>query len=109
MLMTPASKSSKKNMLKGSHTESMRTLASPTDLAAAGAHRGPSPARRSAAGSLHRQEAKKTYGRLGPWAGGSKQKNEEKKDMQKHLVLFVIVFVFAQLSVSLGPKAKSII
>lgn len=80
--MTPASKSSKKNMLKGSHTESMRTLASPTDLAAAGAHRGPSPARRSAAGSLHPQEAKKTYGpygRLGPWAQNSKQKNEEKK------------------------------
>lgn len=108
MLMTPASKSSKKNMLKGSHTESMRTLASPTDLAAAGAHRGPSPARRSAAGSLHPQEAKKTYGpygRLGPWAQNSKQKNEEKKNMQKHLVLFVIVFVFAQLSVT-WPKTQ---
>ena len=83
--MTPASKSSKKNMLKGSHTESMRTLASPTDLAAAGAHRGPSPARRSAAGSLHRQEAKKTYGRLGPWAGGSKQKTKKKKTCKNTL------------------------
>ena len=45
-------------------------------------------------------------GTLGWWF---QTKNEEKKDMQKHLVLFVIVFVFAQLSVSLGSKAKSII
>lgn len=110
MLMTPASKSSKKNMLKGSHIESMRTLASPTDLAAAGAHRGPSPARRSAAGSLHPQEAKKTYGpygRLGPWAQNSKQKNEEKKTC-KNTLFCLWLFLFLLNYLSLGPKPKSI-